>query len=397
MKIENVSVLKFFIVYIILSGGLIVGLYNFFEGDFFLLKDLPVVALVIMMFFMFSRNFPLAVFRYLIPIFLFIIMSFFMSDASAFLAMASFRQLVMPFVFILIGYVFIKSIKDYDGLVKTVISVMFVIVMFGLFERFFLIWTFIDVSSFYNFKNISVFHYGYPVFWIEPVSLFGYQTFENGIPRMVSLILDPVNLGHMLVCVFLLVLFEGRKFLTIHAHYFMILVFFIGILLTFSKGSWLQLFLAAIILNHNISIFFKFIGFVISLPFVYLYVSTHAGFMAHFYGFISIYDHITLFGDGLGSYGNYSRMFSEDYVDEVGDSYWAAVIGQIGILGFFTWIMTFIFIAKKNGFNHYLSWLLLSQVFVSSLSENTFNFMSVFLMMIFVGAYLRIRVRGQER
>jgi hypothetical protein len=392
---KKISFLKFFIGFSLVSSLIIVILYNLFEsGHFYIIKDVMAVIMLMLACLFNLKKSNMNIFGYFSFIGVIVSIGLFSSNASLFLIISSLRQFVVPFLFIIIGYLFVRNEDDYYSLLKFTIIFMSFIVLFGCFERFFKVWLFFDVSVFYKVKNIPVFSYGYPVFWIEPVSVLGYSTFENGIPRMVSSVLDPVNLGHLLVFTFAIIYFEGRRFFR-KLHWFLLLVLMaLGIFLTLSKGAWLQFGLALFIFNNRINFFWKAISSLLLLTLVLIYVLGHAGFLAHYFGFINVFAHINLLGHGLGSFGNYSFMYSDNPVEGVGDSYWAAVVGQFGVIGFVIWLGTFLFVAKNIG-NHHLCWLLISQILISALSENSFNFMSVFLLLIFVGAFLKIRINGK--
>jgi len=316
------------------------------------------------------------------------IYAFGISYQNTFLKIASLRQFICPFLIILVGYLFVNKREDYNKLTKSYLLIIFLILVFGYFERFFMIWRYVDVSPYFSEKRIPVFSNGYPVFWIEPIRNNFLSIGKIGIPRMVSTILDPINLGHILVFSFVLVWKEAKEVINIRIRKLLMILIFIGLLLTFSKGSLLHLFLF-LFLFIRMNIILKIALFVILFSISLFFAMYHQGFIVHLHGFIGILSHLSALGSGLGTFGNYSKMFSESGPQGVGDSYWAAVIGQFGIIGFLVWIFSFLFLCSKINQNSYLGGLIITQIIVCSLSENSFNYMSVFPVMIFFGAKLK--------
>lgn len=394
ININKLSLLKLFIAYVLFSGIIIICLYNVLSFDgLYAIKDFIAIIFSFFVILISFNRFKYKIFIRIVPVFIFCFYGFLFSDSSLFLIIASLRQIFVPFLFIIIGYFIVNNRKQIEDLSKYTIKILLIIFIFGIFERLTGFWIFLDVTAFYASKNIPVFQNGYPVFWIEPVSIFGYRSFEQGIPRMVSTVLDPINFGHMAVFGFTLIYYEGRRFFSQKKQVFFLFIALLCVFLSFSKGSWLQLLLVFFLLNSRVGIFKRGLVAIMALPLILYYVKFHAGFMAHFIGFIGVFEYLSVFGYGLGSFGNYAAMYSQEYLAGVGDSYWAALLGQVGILGFFLWGSTFLLIARTIDYKHYVSLLLVSQMMVSALSENTFNFMSVFLLMIFVGAHLRLSER----
>ena len=301
----------------------------------------------------------------------------------------------MPFIFMVLGYIYLNNQDKVFRAQKTFINITILLATFGFFEYFTNLWLYIDVSSFYDDKSVPLTSYGYPYFWIEPIfanTIF----FDNGIPRMVSAILDPINLGNIFVLSLTILIFERNIYPKI---YRILLVTFISfaLILTFSKGALLQFFIMAILLNKHIKLIYKSLLMIVPIYLIFQYVINHPGFLIHFLGFVEVFNHLSFLGFGFGSFGNYSALYSDsssfEYVQNVGDSYWSAVIGQLGLIGFLVWFFVFFKACSKISFDHYISKLLLVQIFISALSENIFNFMSVLFLLIFVGGFLRISKR----
>ncbi|WP_191626066.1 hypothetical protein [Pseudomonas fluorescens] len=299
----------------------------------------------------------------------------------------------MPFIIFIVGYISIKKYSDYPSALKSLISVAIIICAFGIFERFLHLWSIIDISRFFISKKIPVFEYGYPIFFIEPVSIMGWLELPNGTPRMVSSFLDPINLGHALVFFICLVMYDKNFTIKRPKRTGLLVLLFSCLALTLSKGAWLQLFLVTVVLNSRGSIILKAAALLIAMPAIYIYAQDHAGFLIHLNGFLGVFSHITLFGHGLSTFGNYSAMYntSGQIAEGVGDSFWGSIIGQLGLLGFLLWICPFFVIISRLGFKHYLSKVIFAQLIVSALSENAFNLMSIAYPMLTIGMYCRAK------
>jgi hypothetical protein len=158
--------------------------------------------------------------------------------------------------------------------------------------------------------------------------------------------------------------------------------------LTFSKGAMLQLFFIFFILNKNINLILRIFSLLFLSILIYIVSLNHAGFLVHFNGFINVFHYLTLFGNGLATYGNYAIMFgSGDISSGVGDSYWGSIIGQLGLVGFMAWILSFFTVIKNFPHNSYLTRILVSQLLISAISENAFNLLSIYILMILLGGY----------
>ena len=390
---KRINIVSVLILYMTVITPIIVILYSMSRNtNFYLLKEIVYAALVgcTPIIILYNRVTP-QVIMFLVPAFLFLLVNFVFSDANLFTKLASLRQFLASFCFVAIGYYFTKNKEDLDKILKATLIAIIIILIFGFVERFTLLWQYIDVYSFYRFKGIPVSPNGYPYFWIEPVNLLRFQDFSTGIVRMVSTLLDPVNLGHFFVFAFAFICYEENLIRKIAHRNIFLLFIFIGLLLTFSKGAWLQFVLALVIFNKDINIAFRFVGFIVGALFVIILSLIHPGFWAHYFGFINVFNHLSITGNGIGTFGNYASMYNPEFmITGVGDSYWASVIGQFGIVGICGWLLFYLKISYDIRPN-YLSRVVVSQLLVAALSENSFNVMSVFYALVLLGAFLKRR------
>lgn len=389
---NNPKILTALLYYLTFSGLAIALLYSINTSiDWIFLKDGFVILAAIIAIFIKARSLPRDTIAPAIPITAITAISFLISPAPEFAKIASARQIITPFIFLLIGYSLSKS-NSYEHLVKTFLTCIILIVIFGTIERAMGIWSILDIESFFRSKNLPVFGNGYPVVFIEPISLFGYRDFEHGMFRMVSTILDPINLGHILAAAVVIVSFDKNIKISDGRKKIIAAGAFTCLLLTFSKGALLQLFLSSIILKNKNRLTYITISSIIAIPLITSYIQSHSGFLIHLNGFFSIIDHITLFGHGLATFGNYSILYNTDSISSeagVTDSFWSSILGQLGLLGFAAWISPILYICWKSRKNKPLSTLLLTQSIICSISENSFNFMSIAFLLILIGSYLR--------
>ncbi|WP_394707253.1 hypothetical protein [uncultured Desulfobacter sp.] len=371
--------------YMTLISPVIVLIYSYYgTGGAFLIKEFFYLCLVSCVPFivMHKRMDPLGILLF-IMLSIYLAFNFTFSEAAMFAKIASLRQFLAPIFFVTIGFYFTKSVKDLEEIYKAIILSVIIVLVFGFVERFSDFWNFIDVASFYRYKRINVSPEGLPYFWFEP---------RFGMTRMVSTFLDPINLGHFFVLAFFVVKYEFELiFSSLKIYAILLVLILIGLFLTLSKGAWLQFFLVFLILNKNLNVIIRLAGALLTLVGIVIYSQTHAGFWIHVDGFINIMDHITLSGHGVGTFGNYSSMYNlvdPRYLTGVGDSYWASIIGQFGLIGFLMWIFFFLKIVLHLR-HHYISLVLLCQIFISALSENTFNVLSVFHILILSGGLIK--------
>lgn len=386
--------IRLLLLYLAMSSLFIALLYNLTnEVNWIVFKDLPIYLTFIVMFFL-KKTIKIDFLSFLFPLAFIIIYNFLISPAPLFAQITSIRQILIPFVLVFIAQNFVFSSKSYLDVAKFIVFLSLGLIAFGFFERFTYLWTVLDISNFFDAKNIPMKSYGYPTMFIEPIKIpffSGVNGSINGFPRMVSTVLDPINFGHLMVTVFIVVWYESNRFkFSTLTKFFLLLIIFSALLLSVSKGAWLQLFIVLVLFNQKMSMIIKFLLLIAFLPFIVVFIQMHPGFMLHFKGFISIFDSLNIFGHGLSTYGNYSKMFNSELQISntgVGDSFWGSLLGQLGLVGFIAWLYPFYKIIMKVSSRHYLSKLLIAQILVSALSENTFNVLSVAFLMILIGIY----------
>ena len=100
---------------------------------------------------------------------IYVFFHFAFSDTKLIPKLASIRQLYIQYILFFIGAILIKHKNDQINIEQYFIKVFIFLCLFGLIERFFEIWQFIDIKNYFLIKGNKVYSWGYPGFWIEPI------------------------------------------------------------------------------------------------------------------------------------------------------------------------------------------------------------------------------------
>lgn len=380
LKLSNASVLKILFIWCFFCSFIIALFYHFTETtiNFLFVKDLVILVILILAFRL-RRGLSLFSFFSLV-FFSYLCLSFFLSNATFLAKAASIRQMVIPFVLIYVGYFLGKGINQYL-IERFVLKIGLVVLFLGFFEIGLSIWHYVDITKYFSVKNIPVYNisyhtlYYYPVFFIEPIL--------GGLKRMTSTILDPINLGHIFSFLLTIIIFDKKLVNDSRRKYWLASLFSLGLLLTFSKGAILQFIITILFISPKVSRGIKALIIIIFSILLICVSEYHAGILKHLEGLESALKNINLFGHGLAKTGNQAYMFGEPTV-KIGDTFFGAIVGQIGIIGYILWFLPFYVIIKKLKIN-LISKILIAQILISLISENAFNLLSIFLVCVFLG------------
>ena len=283
------------------------------------------------------------------------------------------RQLLAPFLIISFPYIIKIPVQLNKKLILFILRFVFYLIIIGVIFMIVDIWNFIDLSNYFNVKGIPTYSNGMPAMFFEPSM--------NYASRLVSTILDPISFGHIitacLISIFFLKSFDRNRKL-------FLIIFLIGLLMTFSKGAIFQMILALFLLNNRLNIFIRILMPSLTLVFGFFFINL-AGIIIHFKGLYFALINANLFGHGLGLVGNYAKMFAEDLSVynkiQISDTFIGSVLGQIGIVGLLVWLTFFYkhLIALLRNKMLPGSIIIISQLIISVLSENTLNFTSFFI------------------
>jgi hypothetical protein len=308
------------------------------------------------------------------------------SSENPLATLASLRQLAGPYALVAVGYLAVRNHASYAALLATIRRNLWILFWFGLLERAVGITRFVDVGPFFDAKNIPLSPSGVPYVFIEPI--FG------GVLRMVSLLLDPINTGHSLVC---LMCIEAAADAGHRSRLRRMGLAAAGVVLTTSKGAILQIGVVFGWMNDRVSRYVRVVTAVLFTFLVVTYGAIHGGIAAHVHGFARSFHDLTPFGHGLARAGNQAYLFGDTSQSEgIGDSFFGAVIGQIGIVGLAVWLYPLVSLARRLPRGDLLRRLFLSQLLVAVLSENSFNLLSVYSACLLLGASLSVVSLGGE-
>ena len=297
--------------------------------------------------------------------------AYFIGTAPLSAKLMSIRQIISPFLLWFIARNFIKQ-EEFHRLRMFFLQLGWILLLFGIVLWFFPVWKWLDLSYFIHKKQLALNDEGIIEYFYEPI--FG------GMPRMISLLLDPINLGHFLVV--LLVLDWEYKELGWWGR----VAYFLGLCFTFCKGAILQMAIALIAWIQWIPRWMKWIiigGMVITIVFG---GAIHPGIRAHLQGLWSSFQSISLFGHGLGMAGNIASKSSGIDLLHIGDTFLGLVIGQLGIVGCLIWLWGLGVIYRKCKQDLLLQCLFAGQLLVCVFSETAYYSTSMVLLLVLIGS-----------
>ncbi|XOF33711.1 MAG: hypothetical protein ACL93V_17240 [Candidatus Electrothrix sp. YB6] len=273
-----------------------------------------------------------------------------------------------------------------------------------------------------NYAEIIYFHYNGNAFWYwlrydEFVHSKGLANWlgSNGVPRgwytwdflligsgvqrraVSFFIAQPTIIAHILAYPTLYFFFQKKYTISI--------VFLLSLLLTFSKGGVLAVILGVYInfsekVRPRVIAFFSILFVVIS-SYILINTASYGNYYSaskHASGLVSAV-HLILedpFGIGIGNAGNFAKLDELTLNrEEIGESYFGALISQTGLIGMFYYmfVMMYIFFTRfsnqENKTEHYvLAVYLFSTLCTGMMSESAINFvgLSPFILLFFYSA-----------
>lgn len=242
----------------------------------------------------------------------------------------------------------------------------------GIVLYLFPIWNWMDIGPFVAAKNLKLND--------ESVIEFMYEPILGGMPRMSSVLLDPINLGHFWMVLFAMDWKQPRL------GWWGRVLYVVAIGFTFCKGAVLQFGVAMIGWTRLLPRWMKALaigGMGVGLV---AGASFHPGIQAHLGGLVNAFRTITVFGHGLGSVGNIVGRYATAVDLGIGDTFVGMVIGQLGVVGFLIWGWTMwdLFRLSKNQLLYQC--LFAAQLFVSIFSETAYYATSMVILLVLMGA-----------
>ncbi|MDF1690586.1 MAG: hypothetical protein P1U35_13350 [Cycloclasticus sp.] len=282
---------------------------------------------------------------------------------------ASIRQLILFFMLFTVGAAF--GVSDKILLYKRisiVVNIGVIIVVVGFVERFTHLWSYF-VRDYFLVKKIGVLSNGYPFVLIEPLAFINEFDDVFGFLRMSSSFLDPINFGHACVAWYFLADMVGRN----KSKNFILL----GLILSCSKAALLHFLVIFFVFKLNINLYIRSLLALFLVLIAFVVIQGHPGFISHMAGLTGGFQEITVLGNGLATAGNVAQMFG-DGGNGIGDSFVGALMVQIGLFGSMFWVLAFVYlILMTYSKNKLMSVLMLVQLGLSLLSENSFNYLSI--------------------
>lgn len=294
------------------------------------------------------------------------------------------RQIMGP-LFLLLLFCHIKlSSLEVDRAENSLIRVLFLVFVLGALEQIFGFWPTFDLTTFFELKGIPVDESGLSFMFYEPML--------GGRERMTSVFIDPISLGHFFASALIYFFYKKKDRLI---QWIAVSCCIAGLVMTFSKGAFLQVFIATVLLNGKVLFPIKLglgamaVFFVANLP-------NLDGIQAHVDGFFNAISSISVFGYGIGAAGNYAAMFgtSSTQLDRlrIFDTFAGAILGQIGLVGIVFWLAIaywLMLVPAKSLRGAVPALRLFSSIFlVAVLSENTMNVTSFLIPSVLIGMLL---------
>ncbi len=350
----------------------------FSTSSIFILKDIIFYISYILIFFLPNRFFNVAdKIRLLLYFLLFlsflVIITFYLHSFHPW-QVYNVRQLLAPIMIVSFLH-FVKIPAEFSKMmIIFILNVVFFLIFLGIIFHLINIWKFVNLSYFFEAKGISTYADGTPAMFFEPSM--------NYFPRLVSTILDPISLGHIITASFVSLFF--LKSIRKNRRKLYLIVLILGLFLTMSKGAIFQLVICVFLFNPRLNILLR-LFIPLSILVAGYFLIDLKGIIIHFTGFYFAIINANFFGHGLGLVGNYAKMFAADLSIynqmRISDTFLGSVLGQIGIFGLIFWISFFTkyFIDLVRRIIMPGSIIIVSQLIISALSENTLNLTSFFI------------------
>ena len=390
---RNLSTLKYLTI-VIMSQNMLAALSNlvfpsFLSQVIILFKEVILYGVVVLSLLFDDKPVPTAMARCNMVLIGLFIIYFFVGEASLYTKLVCFRQIMTPVILLLYGRSLWLTRADVKEYCKFLVSLCVFQALFGLMERFVFqdeFWRTINVASLMESKGMGawVFDNGLPGNYY---SADFYDLLGINIRRLVGFTTDPLLTAHFIAFGAVIVLYDySFKKLGL------LILMGIAILLTISKGAilvvgfvvwywiWRRSKTAALILLIPVV---AVLGYVISR-------NTLGSVAIHFSGFLSGFNSNSLLGSGLGTVGNYATL-SGSNINATGESFVAALMGQMGIpgiVGFFCLFICYLKEMKKHnpGEQAYAVFSYIVAVFLESLmSESAINYVGSGIAFIVLG------------
>ena len=312
---------------------------------------------------------------------------FFIGSAPLYTKLVCFRQIMTPIILILYGRTYQLTENEIDDFVQLLIKIGILIVIFGFIEEFIVgdaFWLNLHIQKYMDMKGFSAWSWGGLPGNFYSADL---HTIFGMMRRMVSIMADPLLIGHYLSLCVVILLFCPPKNLAV-SYYLKLLLLTVGVVLTLSKGAILVIAISYTYKlwrkNKLLSIACAFVGFVASLYMIknntLWSLAQHSGGLASSLG--------NIIGKGLGSAGNYSNLYGGN--SDIAESYLGALLGQMGIIGVAAFVYAIVYYlvkikSVKNKLSLAIFAYILGILIEAIMSESSINFVGSGVAFIMLG------------
>lgn len=361
-------------------------------------KEVFVILMVIYAFFRYKRNINiLDLFVAFLTIV--ILYSFITSDATIKAKLANARQIAIPIVLFYFG----NQIRVKENHIKKILNFILKLGMFafviGLIQFFMgeKLFDYINVTNFYINKGLSG--------WLSngkyPQSFVAWdlhQIFGVYIIRYISIFYEALTAGHIMALCFVISIFNDFNDENKLKKVIRSILFLVGVILTFSKGAYLVVFIAILFKIYNLinskKVFYILFSssLVIICSLLFVLWDKVISIQMHAKGFINNILSAKIFsGEGLGNVGVYANIFSQNN-ESHGESLIGNISGQFGILIMVVYLLIILImiysniVNKKEG-NIIPVILMISVLIEMFLSESSVAFLSTGLYFVISGVY----------
>lgn len=258
---------------------------------------------------------------------------------------ASLRNIIAPFLFLIYGRIFAKKITIHK-IMDYILLIGLIVILFGLYESFINpnVWLKFNVTELWLMKGITPSESGLPANFYSSESFFG----MSFIQRMSSTFADPVNLGTFLLCVFFVSYYKKN--------YLILILSLLACVLTISKGALLGVLVFACIWMYfkdkSKIVFLVTLISAILLGVLFLIYSksnSSGSVFVHLFGFFGSFENILYYplGMGCGNVGVLSTILGSPHNSSIIESGLGAIIGELGILGLIIYLLFFALIFRN--------------------------------------------------
>ena len=331
------------------------------------------------------------------PIFMMILLCIpylFIGNADMYTRFVCLRQIMTPVILILYGFSLKISKDDLHELLKYVVLLGIVQAGIGLLELLVLgdeFWLDINIAQYMENKGFSrwAFENGLPG------NFYSYDLYLiiGRVRRLAGLAADPLLTGHYLAfCVVILLYINVFK--TKVGKNFALILITISTILTLSKGALLIMVIAYWYKIYRHKKYIAIVSSVVPVAIIFSIISSNSlsTVSRHINGLFSSLS-TGLIGGGLGTSGNYASLYGGQSSSS-GESYFGAVIGQMGFIGFGMFIFMMFKLLKKlldkyqNSIGYSIFAYMIALMVEALTAESAINFVGSGVAFIILGIML---------